>query len=79
MAQGQPDGWPVGPVRQHCFDLPLVQGAESQGMELPCDSEGHNRMPAPGEPGCAAILVAIVGPESKGPQSLHGRREWAAH
>eukprot|EP00969_Alexandrium_andersonii_P041736 1829834-Alexandrium_andersonii.AAC.1 len=48
-------------------------------MELPCNAERHNCVPAPGEPGCAIVLVATAGPQSQGLQSLHGRREWAAH
>eukprot|EP00969_Alexandrium_andersonii_P328584 14519152-Alexandrium_andersonii.AAC.1 len=73
MVQGQPDGRSVCRVRQHGFNLPLVQGSEGQGMELPYNAERHNRMPAPGEPACATALVAIAGPQSQGPQSLHGR------
>eukprot|EP00969_Alexandrium_andersonii_P135812 6008510-Alexandrium_andersonii.AAC.1 len=65
MVQGQPDGWSISPVRQDGFNLPLVQGAQSQGMELPCDPERRDRMPAPGEPGRAAVLTAIAGPQGQ--------------
>eukprot|EP00969_Alexandrium_andersonii_P072783 3211556-Alexandrium_andersonii.AAC.1 len=71
MAQGRPDGWSVSPVRQQRFDLTLVQGAEGQGMKSPCDAKGDDCVPAPGQPGRAAVLVAVAGPKGESPQSLH--------
>eukprot|EP00969_Alexandrium_andersonii_P040977 1796793-Alexandrium_andersonii.AAC.1 len=71
MVQGQPDGRSVSPVRRHGFDLPLAQGTESQGMQLPCNAKGHDRVPTPGQPGCATDLVAAAGPKGKSSQPLH--------
>eukprot|EP00969_Alexandrium_andersonii_P282125 12472308-Alexandrium_andersonii.AAC.1 len=65
MVQGQPDGRSIGPVRQDGLDLPLVQGAQGQGMKLPCGPERHNSAPAPGEPGCATVLAAAAGPQGQ--------------
>eukprot|EP00969_Alexandrium_andersonii_P073988 3263564-Alexandrium_andersonii.AAC.1 len=48
-------------------------------MELPCDTEGHHAMPAPGEPGRAVVLVTAVGPQGQGLESLRGGLRWAAH
>eukprot|EP00969_Alexandrium_andersonii_P123831 5472514-Alexandrium_andersonii.AAC.1 len=62
MVQGQPDGRSVRPIRQHRFDLALVQGAEGQGMELPCDAEGDDSAPSSGQPGRTAVLMAAAGP-----------------
>eukprot|EP00969_Alexandrium_andersonii_P174536 7717394-Alexandrium_andersonii.AAC.1 len=78
MAQGQPDGWSIGPVGQDGFDQPLVQGAQSQGMELPCDAESHHSAPAPGEPGCATVLVAVAGPQGQNLERLRGGWQWTA-
>eukprot|EP00969_Alexandrium_andersonii_P275120 12158701-Alexandrium_andersonii.AAC.1 len=41
-------------------------------MELPCDPERHDSVPAPGEQGRATVLVATVGPQGRDPSQ--GRR-----
>eukprot|EP00969_Alexandrium_andersonii_P083077 3665321-Alexandrium_andersonii.AAC.1 len=63
MVQGQSDCWYVGPIGVDCLHLALAHGSQRQGMELPCDPEGHSGMPSPGQPGAAAVLVAAAGPE----------------
>eukprot|EP00969_Alexandrium_andersonii_P104433 4608297-Alexandrium_andersonii.AAC.1 len=71
MVQGQPDGRSVRPIWKHRLDLPLVQGAKSQGVKLPWNAKSNDGMPPPSQPGRTAVLVAVTGPESEGPESLH--------
>eukprot|EP00969_Alexandrium_andersonii_P226022 9981468-Alexandrium_andersonii.AAC.1 len=65
MVQGQPDGWSVRPIQKRRFDLSLVQGAKSQGIELPCNAEGDNSVPSPCQPSHTAVLVAVAGPKGE--------------
>eukprot|EP00969_Alexandrium_andersonii_P136455 6037305-Alexandrium_andersonii.AAC.1 len=71
MAQGLPDWWAVGPVRENSFNLALAQSAQSQSGKLPCYAESDHPVPAPGQPGGAAALMAVAHPQGQGLESLH--------